>query len=71
MEILVNNGCRSAIAGEFTLRAFKNGKLDLSQAESVADLIASENKSAHQTAINQLRGGFSNQLQNLRNQYLI
>ena len=51
-------------------RAFKNGKLDLSQAESVADLIASENKSAHQTAINQLRGGFSNQLQNLRNQLI-
>ena len=70
LEILVNNGCRSAIAGEFTLRAFKNGKLDLSQAESVADLIASENKSAHQTAINQLRGGFSNQLQNLRNQLI-
>jgi len=70
MEILVNNGCRSAIAGEFTLRAFKNGKLDLSQAESVADLIASENKSAHKTAINQLRGGFSNQLQNLRNQLI-
>ena len=70
MEILVNNGCRSANAGEFTLRAFKNGKLDLSQAESVADLIASENKSAHQTAINQLRGGFSNQLQNLRTQLI-
>ena len=70
LEILVNNGCRSAIAGEFTLRAFKNGKLDLSQAESVADLIASKNKSAHQTAINQLRGGFSNQLQNLRNQLI-
>ena len=70
LEILVNNGCRSAVAGEFTLRAFKNGKLDLSQAESVADLIASENKSAHQTAINQLRGGFSNQLQNLRNQLI-
>ena len=54
----------------FFPRAFKNGKLDLSQAESVADLIASENKSAHQTAINQLRGGFSNQLQNLRNQLI-
>tara|TARA_B100000963_G_C22618917_1_gene668835 strand:- start:457 stop:1815 length:1359 start_codon:yes stop_codon:yes gene_type:complete len=70
MEILIKNGCRSANAGEFTLRAFKNGKLDLSQAESVADLIASENKSAHQTAINQLRGGFSNQLQNLRTQLI-
>lgn len=66
MQTLINKGCRSANAGEFTMRAFKNGKIDLSQAESVADLIASENKSSHQTAINQLRGGFSNQLQNLR-----
>ncbi len=70
MQILINKGCRSANAGEFTLRAFKNGKIDLSQAESVADLIASENKSSHQTAINQLRGGFSNQLQNLRAQLI-
>lgn len=70
MQILINKGCRSANAGEFTMRAFKNGKIDLSQAESVADLIASENKSSHQTAINQLRGGFSNQLQNLRAQLI-
>ena len=70
MQILINKGCRSANAGEFTMRSFKNGKIDLSQAESVADLIASENKSSHQTAINQLRGGFSNQLQNLRAQLI-
>ena len=70
MQILINKGCRSANAGEFTMRAFKNGKIDLSQAESIADLIASENKSSHQTAINQLRGGFSNQLQNLRAQLI-
>ena len=48
------------------MRAFKNGKLDLSQAESVADLISSENKAAHQIALKQLRGGFSNNLQDLR-----
>ena len=70
MQILINKGCRSANAGEFTMRAFKNGKIDLSQAESVADLIASENKSSHQIAINQLRRGFSNQLQNLRAQLI-
>ena len=55
-----------ATAGEFTMRAFRNGKLDLSQAESVADLIASESEAAHQTALKQLRGGFSNKLQELR-----
>ena len=55
-----------ATAGEFTMRAFRNGKLDLSQAESVADLIASESESAHQTALKQLRGGFSSKLQELR-----
>ena len=55
-----------ASPGEFTLRAFKNGKLDLSQAESVADLIASESEAVHQTALKQLRGGFSGKLQNLR-----
>ena len=65
-QLLIDNGCRSATAGEFTMRAFKNGKIDLSQAESIADLIASENKSAHQTALKQLRGGFSNKLQALR-----
>ena len=66
IQILVNRGCRSATAGEFTMRAFKNGKLDLSQAESVADLISSESKAAHQTALKNLRGGFSNKLQKLR-----
>ena len=66
IQLLIKNGCRSAQAGEFTMRAFQNGKLDLSQAESVADLIASENKAAHQTALKQLRGGFSNKLKVLR-----
>ena len=66
IQILVNKGCRSATAGEFTMRAFKNGKLDLSQAESVADLISSESKAAHQTALKNLRGGFSSKLQKLR-----
>ena len=65
-EILISNGCRAATYGEFTMRAFKNGNLDLSQAESVADLIASENESSHQTALKQLRGGFSSKLQDLR-----
>ena len=66
VQLLIEKGCRTATAGEFTMRAFKNGKLDLSQAESVADLIASESEAAHQTALKQLRGGFSNQLQELR-----
>ena len=66
LQLFIQKGCRMATAGEFTMRAFKNGKLDLSQAESVADLIASESKSGHKTALNQLRGGFSSQLQILR-----
>ena len=66
MQILINKGCRTATSGEFTIRAFKNGKLDLSQAESIADLIASENKATHQTALKQLRGGFSVKLKELR-----
>ncbi|MEE2930909.1 MAG: tRNA uridine-5-carboxymethylaminomethyl(34) synthesis GTPase MnmE [Bacteroidota bacterium] len=66
LQKLINEGCRMASAGEFTIRAFKNGKLDLSQAESVADLIASESKSEQQVAIKQLKGGFSNKLQELR-----
>lgn len=70
IQLLLENGCRNATAGEFTMRAFKNGKLDLSQAESVADLIASENASSHKTALNQLRGGFSKKLQNLRTQLI-
>ena len=66
IQILIKKGCRTATAGEFTIRAFKNGKIDLSQAESIADLIASENKATHQTALKQLRGGFSVKLKELR-----
>jgi tRNA modification GTPase len=66
LQLFIVKGCRMATAGEFTMRAFRNGKLDLSQAESVADLIASESEAAHQTALKQLRGGFSNKLQTLR-----
>ena len=66
LEILISNGTRIANPGEFTMRAFKNGKLDLSQAESVADLIESESAVAHQTAINHLRGGFSKKLKLMR-----
>ena len=58
LEILINNGIRLANPGEYTMRAFKNGKLDLSQAESIADLIESESEAAHKTAIQHLRGGF-------------
>ncbi len=66
MQLLIKNGCRTATEGEFTMRAFKNGKMDLSQAESIADLIASDSEIAHKTAIKQLRGGFSNNLKFLR-----
>ncbi|MCC8427079.1 tRNA uridine-5-carboxymethylaminomethyl(34) synthesis GTPase MnmE [Mucilaginibacter sp. UR6-11] len=68
IKLLIRNGARSAKAGEFTLRAFLNGQMDLSQAEAVADLIASNSKASQQVALQQLRGGFSNQLQNLREQ---
>ena len=70
MQLLIKNGCRTATEGEFTMRAFKNGKMDLSQAESVADLIASDSEIAHKTAIKQLRGGFSNNLNFLRNKLI-
>jgi tRNA modification GTPase len=70
IQLLLRKGCRSAQAGEFTLRAFLNGKMDLSQAEAVADLIASENEAAHQVAIQQMRGGFSNEIANLRGELL-
>ena len=70
LELLVENGCRMAAPGEFTQRAFLNGKMDLSQAEAVADLIASESASAHRMAMNQLRGEFSSELANLRLQLL-
>jgi len=66
LELLITNGIRVAFPGEFTMRAFKNGKLDLSQAESVADLIESESAAAHDTAIKHLRGGFSKKLKTLR-----
>jgi len=68
IKLLVKKGARPAKAGEFTLRAFLNGQLDLSQAEAVADLIAANSKASQQVALNQLRGGFSNQLQGLRDQ---
>ena len=66
IKLLIKNGARSAKPGEFTLRAFLNGGLDLSQAEAVADLIASNSKTSHQLALQQMRGGFSNQLMQLR-----
>ena len=66
MQLLIEKGCRTATAGEFSMRAFKNGKLDLAQAESISDLIESETEAAHKTALHQLRGGFSEKLQNLR-----
>jgi tRNA modification GTPase len=68
IKLLIKNGARAAKAGEFTLRAFLNGQLDLSQAEAVADLIASNSKASQQIALQQLRGGFSNQLAQLREQ---
>ena len=68
IKLLIKNGARSAKPGEFTLRAFLNGQMDLSQAEAVADLIASNSKASQQVALQQLRGGFSNQLQTLRDQ---
>lgn len=68
IKLLIKNGARSAKAGEFTLRAFLNGQLDLSQAEAVADLIAANSKASQQVALQQLRGGFSSQLKSLRDQ---
>ncbi len=70
LEILVENGARLALPGEFTQRAFLNGKMDLSQAEAVADVIASSNAAAHKLAINQMRGGFSKEINDLRKQLL-
>ena len=70
LELLVQNGARIAQPGEFTQRAFLNGKLDLSQAEAVADLIASSNKATHDIALSQLRGHFSSELAQLRDQLL-
>ena len=70
IQLLIRKGARSAEAGEFTLRAFLNGKMDLSQAEAVADLISSENQASHQIAMQQMRGGFSNEIQQLRQELL-
>lgn len=70
IQLFLRNGCRMANAGEFTLRAFLNGKLDLSQAEAVADLIASDNAASHQIAMQQMRGGFSNEIAKLREELL-
>jgi tRNA modification GTPase len=69
-ELLIQNGCCMANPGEFTQRAYLNGKLDLSQAEAVADLIASTNKATHDIALSQLRGHFSSKLSQLREQLL-
>lgn len=68
--LLIENGCRVAEPGEFTKRAFFNGKMDLSQAEAVAELIASTNSATHKIALSQLRGGFSSELAILRDQLL-
>jgi tRNA modification GTPase len=70
IQLLLRKGCRMANAGEFTLRAFLNGKLDLSQAEAVADLISSDNEASHQIAMRQMRGGFSNEIARLREELL-
>tara|TARA_R110000868_G_scaffold222249_1_gene474140 strand:- start:107 stop:1501 length:1395 start_codon:yes stop_codon:yes gene_type:complete len=70
IQLFLRNGCRMATAGEFTLRAFLNGKLDLSQAEAVADLISSENEASHQIAMQQMRGGFSSEIAKLREELL-
>lgn len=70
ISLLIRNGARSALPGEFTQRAFANGKMDLSQAEAVADLIASTSAATHRLAMNQMRGGFSNELAKLRSQLL-
>jgi len=70
IQLFLQNGVRLAQAGEFTLRAFLNGKLDLSQAEAVADLIASDSKASHQIAMQQMRGGFSTEIENLRQELL-
>ncbi|MDD7460964.1 MAG: tRNA uridine-5-carboxymethylaminomethyl(34) synthesis GTPase MnmE [Prevotellaceae bacterium] len=70
LELLIKEGCVQAQPGEFTMRAFMNGKMDLSQAEAVADLIASTNQASHKMAISQLRGNFSNELGALRNELL-
>ena len=70
LQVLIAHGCRMAEAGEFTRRAFVNRKFDLAQAEAIADLISSESEAAHRVAINQLKGGFSKELQMMRSKLL-
>ena len=70
IQLLLRKGCRMANAGEFTLRSFLNGKMDLSQAEAVADLISSDNEASHQIAMQQMRGGFSNEIKEMRQELL-
>ena len=70
IQLFLRQGCRMATPGEFTLRAFLNGKLDLSQAEAVADLITSDNEASHQIAMQQMRGGFSSEIAKLREELL-
>ena len=70
IQLFLKNGCRMADNGEFTMRAFLNGKMDLSQAEAVADVIASNSEASHQMAIQQMRGGITNELKELRAQLL-
>lgn len=70
LEVLIKNGARMAKAGEFTMRAFMNGRIDLSQAESIADLIASENEASRKVALNQLKGGISQEISVLRGDLL-
>jgi len=70
LQFFISKGCSMAEAGEFTLRAFLNGKLDLSQAEAVADLIASESAASHKVAMQQMRGGFSRDIKQLRDELL-
>jgi len=70
IQLFLRNGCRIANPGEFTLRAFLNGKLDLSQAEAVADLISSDNEASHKIAMQQMRGGFSNEIKALREELM-
>ena len=70
IQLFLRSGCRMANAGEFTLRSFLNGKLDLSQAEAVADLISSDNEASHQIAMQQMRGGFSSEIAKLREELM-
>ena len=70
LQLLIKNGCRMAAPGEYTQRAFLNGKMDLSQAEAVADLIASSSAATHRLAMSQMRGGLSKELATLRDQLL-